>query len=64
MKKKLLIVFISLITFAEVSAQCATCPPPPGGIGFDDNVNDEVPINGLLALGILAGAFYGIKKLK
>jgi|AntDeeMinimDraft_5_1070356.scaffolds.fasta_scaffold02945_1 hypothetical protein len=37
---------------------------PPG---FDDNVDDETPaapISGLVALGLLAGAGYGIKKIK
>ncbi len=36
-------------------------------ITFDDDVEDEVPaapIDGLLGLGIAAGAMYGIKKLK
>ncbi|MGX1023656.1 hypothetical protein [Flavobacterium sp. CS20] len=64
MKYKILIIFISLITFAEVSAQCITCPPPPGGIGFDDNVNDEIPINGLVLVGLVVGAFFGVKKIK
>ena len=49
--------FISAIVVQPVQAQ----------ISFDDDVEDEVPaapIDGLLGLGIAAGAWYGIKKLK
>jgi len=41
--------------------------PAQAQISFDDDVDDEVPaapIDGLLGLGIAAGAWYGIKKLK
>ncbi|HZH70686.1 MAG TPA: hypothetical protein VFD80_09565 [Flavobacteriaceae bacterium] len=31
---------------------------------FDDNVDDEAPINGLLGLGLLVGAYIGYRKLK
>jgi len=64
MKKKFIITFISLITFVAVSAQdCSTCPPPPGGIGFDDNVNDEIPISGLVIVGLVIGSIFGIRKI-
>ncbi len=36
-------------------------------ITFDDDIDDETPaapIDGLLGLGLAAGAMYGIKKLK
>jgi len=41
--------------------------PAQAQIGFDDDVDDEVPaapIDGLLGLGIVAGAWYGVRKLK
>ena len=59
-----LIFFLFLLIQTNVDAQCSTCPPPPGGIGFDDDVNDEVPISGFVMIGIFAGAVYGIRKIK
>ncbi|MCR9183224.1 MAG: hypothetical protein NXH73_09885 [Flavobacteriaceae bacterium] len=41
--------------------------PVHSQITFDDDVDDEVPgapIDGLLGLGLAAGAYYGIRKLK
>lgn len=35
------------------------------GIGNEyDDVDDEAPINGLLGLGLLVGAYFGYRKLK
>jgi len=59
-----LILFLFLLIQTNVDAQCSSCPPPPPGIGFDDDVNDEVPISGFVMLGIVAGAVYGIRKIK
>ena len=61
-----LIFFFFLLVQTNVDAQsCSTCPDPPTpGIGFDDDVNDEVPISGFVMLGIFAGAVYGIRKIK
>ncbi|MCH8534211.1 MAG: hypothetical protein LAT51_04000 [Flavobacteriaceae bacterium] len=37
--------------------------PPPGDENFEDDTDDEIiPIDGLIALGLLAGAVYGIRK--
>lgn len=55
-----------IITFTLGLFVLATAPLP-AQISFDDDVDDEVPgapIDGLIALGIAAGALYGIKKLK
>ena len=41
--------------------------PAQAQITFDDDVDDETPaapIDGLLGLGIAAGAWYGVRKLK
>jgi len=41
--------------------------PAHSQISFDDDVDDETPaapIDGLIGLGIAAGAWYGIRKLK
>ena len=63
--KRLLIIGILLFAINTTNAQsCTSCPPPPTGIGFDDDVNDEVPISGFLALGLAIGAIYGIRKVK
>ena len=37
---------------------------PPTFNGGDNNINDQAPISSLIALGLIAGAAYGIKKLK
>lgn len=34
------------------------------GPGFDDDVVDEVPIDGGISALVIAGAAYGVKKLK
>ena len=37
---------------------------PPGFGGNDNNVDDTAPISSLITLGLIAGAVYGIKKMK
>ena len=37
---------------------------PPIFNGGDNNINDQAPISSLVALGLIAGAAYGIKKMK
>ncbi len=58
--QKVLLVFT--LCFMALSLQTAEAQ-----ITFDDDVDDEVPaapIDGFIGLGIAAGAWYGIKKLK
>mgnify|MGYP006427123441 CR=1 FL=1 len=64
--KRLFIITVLFFAINTANSQCSTCPPPPsgGGIGFDDDVNDEVPISGFVALGLAIGAIYGIRKVK
>ena len=56
---KTLVLLIGFFMFTSVSF--AQLPP-----GFDDNVDDEpaAPIHSLVIVGLIAGAAYGIKKLK
>lgn len=57
------IVLIFSICFISFASQPLLAQPG----GFEDDTDDEtlpVPINGLVALGLVAGAFYGVKKLK
>lgn len=49
--------FLATLSYQPLQAQ----------ITFDDDVDDEgpaAPIDGLLGLGLVAGVWYGIKKLK
>ena len=66
--------FFGVFLFCVVSTsfgQEIGVPPPTGGesgeggAGFDDETNDEIiPINGLIALGLIVGAVYGIRNNK
>ena len=49
-----------LLMLCSVSGYAQLPPPFPGG----DNVDDQAPISSLIALGLIAGAAYGIKKMK
>lgn len=58
--QRVLIVFT--LCFMALSLQTAEAQ-----IAFDDDVDDQtpaVPIDGLLGIGLAAGAWYGIKRLK
>ncbi|WP_127844108.1 hypothetical protein [Psychroflexus aestuariivivens] len=49
----LVLSFVSFVSYAQL---------PPG---FDSSVEDaELPISGLVALGLVVGGFLGIKKLR
>ena len=53
------VILLSFFTITNIHAQ--TLEDAMGG--FEDNVND-VPINFLIPLALLAGAYLGVKKLK
>ncbi len=58
--KKIIPVLILVFTLG-------TAMPVQSQISFDDDVDDEAPaapIDGLLGLGLLAGVYYGIQKLR
>ncbi len=58
--QKVLIVFT--LCFMALGLQTAQAQ-----ISFDDDVDDQTPaapIDGFIGLGIAAGAYYGIKKIK
>ncbi len=59
---------ISKFAFTLTFVICTLASQPvKSQISFDDDVDDQTPaapIDGLLGLGIAAGAWYGIKKLK
>ncbi len=59
---------LSKILFALALFFCALATKPvQAQITFDDDVDDTTPgapIDGLIGLGIAAGAWYGIRKLK
>ncbi|RRO13328.1 hypothetical protein [Flavobacteriaceae bacterium 14752] len=53
--------FVLLISFFMFTSESFAQIP-----GFPDDVNDEpaAPINSLVIMGLIAGAIYGVKKLK
>jgi hypothetical protein len=56
------LVFSAALFFCALATQ-----PAQAQISFDDDVDDETPgapIDGFIGLGIAAGAWYGIRKLK
>ena len=55
-KTRIFIILFFLFLAVKTSSQ----PPPPGG----GDTNDEVPISSFIAIGLLAGAAYGIRKSK
>ncbi len=58
MKRIKLLIFAILFFFIGTSSALAQGP------GFDDDVVDEVPIDGGVSALVIAGAAYGLKKLK
>ena len=58
-KSIVLVIAIFLITCVGYSQV------PGGGLpSGDDDVNDQAPISSLVVLGLVAGAVFGVKKLK
>ena len=54
------ILFLGVFLLPEVSAQTAG-----DAFGFDDNVEDKAaPINFLIPVALIVGAYFGVKKLK
>ena len=72
MRKKIMSVlvlcmlFICILSPFSVVGQGGFNPPPDpdDGADFGDDVNDEIPINSLVILSLIAGGVYGIKKIK
>lgn len=58
LKIKKIILFVFLLAFVNINAQ--------GDAGFDGggNVDDQIPINGLVVVGLIAGAALGLRKTK
>lgn len=60
------IIFASMLFVSPMASGQFTPPPPNDSSGnpdFEDDTDDEIiPIDGLIALGLLAGAVYGIRK--
>ena len=61
-KKNYLILSLVLISLPFITTG-QTLQDLEGAIGFDDDVND-VPINGLIALGMAVASYLGYKKFK
>ena len=59
-RKVEIIIGTLLLMLCSVSSYAQFPPPFPGG----DNVSDQAPISSLVALGLIAGAIYGYKKIK
>tara|TARA_R110002072_G_scaffold244474_1_gene403774 strand:- start:62 stop:271 length:210 start_codon:yes stop_codon:yes gene_type:complete len=65
--KKLKFPISKLVLTATLFFAALAFQPVQAQITFDDDVDDStspVPIDGLLGLGLAAGALYGIRKLK
>ena len=65
--KKIKTLTTKLVFAVAVCMYALSAQPVQAQISFDDDVDDETPaapIDGLIALGIAAGAWYGIKKLR
>jgi hypothetical protein len=62
MKNYLKTIFLALALILSVSVAYSQggIPLPDAG----DDVNDEAPVSSLVVLGLVAGAVYGVKKLK
>ena len=60
-KKVKILVGTLLLMLCSVSSYAQL---PPGFGGDDNNVDDTAPISSLVVLGLIAGAIYGIKKMK
>ena len=64
MKKRKLEIIIGTLLLMLCSASLTAQNLPPGFGGDDNNVEDQAPISSLVALGLIAGAVYGIKKMR
>lgn len=59
--------FSKLVLTVHLFVLALAWQPVQAQVVFDDDVDDEVPgapIDGLLGLGLAAGVWYGIRKLK
>jgi len=62
-KKNYLILSLVLISLPFIATGQATLQDLEDAVGFEDDVND-VPINGLIALGMAVASYLGYKKFK
>jgi hypothetical protein len=60
-KKAIMIVGMFLLMLCSVGTFAQVTPPDFGGED-PNNVEDTTPISSLVALGVIAGAAYGIKE--
>ena len=60
--KKIEIIIVTFLLILCSSTMFAQLPPEFNG--GNNNVEDTAPISSLVALGLIAGAVYGIRKMK
>lgn len=61
-----ILTLLAVFAFSAASFAQASSGDLESALGFDETVDDvtEAPIGGLVALGLIAGAFLGYRKIK